>query len=130
MQDCFDNIYNDLLTKHTKLRDECAEATKTSLFRKERIEQLTAELDKYKARYADELNKRLDLAEKVAKIERNCMQGVTLELTKEHVDSMCDFLEAEFIEGVGGDARLDGNEHVESIRTVYNMLQEVSKNEG
>lgn len=97
---------------------------------KEQIEQLTAGLNKYKARYADEPNKRLELAEKVAKIERNCMQGVTLELTKEQVDSMCDFLEAEFIDGIGGDASLDGNEYVESIRTVYNMLHEVSKNEG
>ena len=49
-----------------------------------------------------------------------------LELTQEQAETLCDFLEASFIgggKGIGCDPDLFGNEYVENIRAVYNLVK-------
>lgn len=80
LKELFDMHYNAEVERRTIAESEVErlrEAGRIAGHRKERIEQLTAGLDKYKARYVDELNKRLDLAEKVAKIEEQSIGVVT-----------------------------------------------------
>ena len=48
-----------------------------------------------------------------------------IEITKEEAEAMCDFLEAEFIEGIGSDTDVKDNDYVKNIRAVYDKLQEV-----
>lgn len=51
-----------------------------------------------------------------------------IEITKFQAECMCEFLEAEFIQGIGKDEDLKDNEYVKGIRAVYDKLQEVCKN--
>ena len=55
---------------------------------------------------------------------------IKIELTRSQAASMCDFLEAEFINGIWTDLDLRDAEYVQGIKAVYDKLQEVSKNEG
>ena len=74
LKESFDEHYNAEVERRTIAEAEVKryrEVGRLAEIRKVRAEQLTAELDKYKALYADELQKRLDLAEKVARIEEH-----------------------------------------------------------
>lgn len=49
-----------------------------------------------------------------------------IEITKAQAENMCDFLEAEFIEGVYKDA-VCKNEYINNIYEVYKKFQEVTE---
>lgn len=50
-----------------------------------------------------------------------------IKITFEQAECLCDFLEAEFINGIGSDKDVKDNEYVKGIRAVYDKLQEVCK---
>ena len=52
---------------------------------------------------------------------------ITIEIPKIQAEALCDFLEAEFINGIGSDKDVKDNEYVKGIRAVYDKLQEVCK---
>ena len=52
---------------------------------------------------------------------------ITIKIPKEQAECLIDFLEAEFINGIGGKEDMQNNSYVKNIRAVYEKLQEVCK---
>ena len=54
--------------------------------------------------------------------------NITIEIPKIQADCLLDFLECEFINGIGGKEDMQNNGYVKNIRAVYDKLQEVCQN--
>lgn len=52
-----------------------------------------------------------------------------IEITKEQAYAMCDFLEAEFINGIWSYKLAQDTDYVKNIKAVYDKFQEVSNYE-